>query len=387
MADIFLSYSREDHARAEQLAKALTAAGYEVFWDVEIPPGKSWADVLEEKLGVCKAAIVLWSRISTASKWVREEARLAHDRGKLIPVQIDEAPPPFGFGEIQAADLKHWRGDTSDPHWRTFLNAVAAAVARPPASAAPIAPPSRPVNAMAAPSVSSLGSWFAPATRGYILAGVGVLALLGAIALRYMPSAPRDHADGTVATTSTVVGGSSTPTPGAGSSEASDPGTASSGSSTSQSTVVPSTSTSPPAPETGDGTTLLAGVTRQEILSYLGAHGYGAKLATDENSNSIVKTAVDGVTFNVYFYNCQGERCAEIQFSAGWQMPKPPTLAMLNAWNSSKRLARAYTTEKGDGLFVEMDMNLANATSLDQIDEYLQLWKTLLGSFKKQFSL
>lgn len=100
MADIFLSYSREDHTRAAEIAKALNAAGYEVFWDVEIPPGKSWADILEEKLAVCKAAVVLWSRVSTASKWVREEARLAHDRGKLIPVQIDELPPPFGFGEI-----------------------------------------------------------------------------------------------------------------------------------------------------------------------------------------------------------------------------------------------------------------------------------------------
>lgn len=384
MADIFLSYSREDHARAEQIAKALTAAGYEVFWDVEIPPGKSWADVLEEKLGVCKAAIVLWSRISTASKWVREEARLAHDRGKLIPVQIDEAPPPFGFGEIQAADLKHWRGDTSDPHWRTFLNAVAAAVARPPASAASIAPPSRPLNAMAAPSISSLGSWFAPATRGYVLAGIGVLALLAAAALRYMPSTPGDHTDTSGA--STVVGGSSTPTPGAGSSGAGDATTTPSVSD-SGATVSPADSTSPPVAETGDGTTLRTGVTRQEILSYLGARGYGAKLATDANSNSIVKTAVDGVTFNVYFYNCQGERCAEIQFSAGWQMPKPPTLPMLNDWNRSKRLARAYTSEKGDGLFLEMDLNLANATSMDEIDEYLRLWKTLLGNFKKQFSL
>jgi len=118
VADIFLSYSREDHARAAEIAGALTAAGYEVFWDVEIPPGKSWADILEEKLAACKAAIVLWSQVSTASKWVREEARLAHDRGKLLPVLIDDAAPPFGFGEIQAADLKHWHGEANDPHWR-----------------------------------------------------------------------------------------------------------------------------------------------------------------------------------------------------------------------------------------------------------------------------
>jgi len=128
LADIFLSYAREDHARAEQIATALTAAGYDVFWDVNIPPGKTWADILEQKLAAAKAAIVLWSKNSTTSKWVREEARLARDQGKLLPVLIDESPPPFGFGEIQSADLKNWQGDADDDHWLALLGALASAV-------------------------------------------------------------------------------------------------------------------------------------------------------------------------------------------------------------------------------------------------------------------
>ena len=80
MADVFLSYAREDRAKAEQIAQALGAGGYDVFWDVEIPPGTSWADFLAEKLASSKAAIVLWSVTSTASQWVREEARLASSR-------------------------------------------------------------------------------------------------------------------------------------------------------------------------------------------------------------------------------------------------------------------------------------------------------------------
>ncbi|MGH6729812.1 MAG: TIR domain-containing protein, partial [Sphingomicrobium sp.] len=33
VADIFLSYAREDEAAAQRAAKALGAAGYDVWWD------------------------------------------------------------------------------------------------------------------------------------------------------------------------------------------------------------------------------------------------------------------------------------------------------------------------------------------------------------------
>jgi hypothetical protein len=124
MADIFLSYAREDHARAEQVAKGLAAAGLNVFWDTEIPPGQTWADYIENKLAQCKALIVLWSEHSTKSQWVREEARMGRDKGVLIPVMMDNSSPPFGFGEVQAADLSHWNGESDNPNWRRLVEAV-----------------------------------------------------------------------------------------------------------------------------------------------------------------------------------------------------------------------------------------------------------------------
>ena len=144
MADVFLSYAREDRAKAEQIATALTNAGYNVFWDIEIPPGVSWADFLAEKLSQSKAALVLWSKTSTASQWVREEARLARDKGKLIPVMVEECAPPFGFGEIQAANLADWNGEASNPHWKLLLEGIQRAVGSAPtgqASAPPLSPP------------------------------------------------------------------------------------------------------------------------------------------------------------------------------------------------------------------------------------------------------
>jgi len=110
MADVFISYSREDRPRAEQVARGLAALGLEAFWDTEIPPGQTWADYIEGKLSQCKAVVVLWSEHSTKSQWVREEARMGRDKSKLIPAMLDGTPPPFGFGEVQAANLSTWRG-------------------------------------------------------------------------------------------------------------------------------------------------------------------------------------------------------------------------------------------------------------------------------------
>jgi uncharacterized membrane protein YhaH (DUF805 family) len=128
MPDVFISYAREDRGRAEQISRGLAMLGLDAFWDTDIPPGQTWADYIEAKLAQCKAVVVLWSEHSTKSQWVREEARLGRDKAKLIPARLDASTPPFGFGEVQAADLGAWHGETNHPEWLRFSQAVFAAV-------------------------------------------------------------------------------------------------------------------------------------------------------------------------------------------------------------------------------------------------------------------
>ncbi len=183
MADVFLSYAREDSARAQQVAQGLQNAGLEVFWDNEIPPGQTWADYIEQKLTQCKALIVLWSEHSTKSQWVREEARMGRDKGVLIPVMIDASQPPFGFGEVQAANLASWNGEADHAGWKRFVDAVAhfskaeprpaqQAMAAPPRAAAAQAQP-QPAAPPSAAAKSGVPVW------AWIAGGVvGVLVLL-----------------------------------------------------------------------------------------------------------------------------------------------------------------------------------------------------------------
>src|SRR5262245_45440410 len=108
MADIFISYAREDRERVLPLADALSAHGWSVWWDREIQAGKAFDEVIASALADARCVVVVWSRQSVASNWVRDEAEEGRRRGILIPVLFDETHPPLGFGRIQFVDLSDW---------------------------------------------------------------------------------------------------------------------------------------------------------------------------------------------------------------------------------------------------------------------------------------
>src|SRR5262245_52018682 len=104
MADIFLSYAREDVEKARLIAGALESAGWSVFWDQRIPAGRTYEEHLEARIKACRAVVVLWSPHAVASRWVRREAAHARDRNPpaLIPALIAPTEIPFGFADLQA---------------------------------------------------------------------------------------------------------------------------------------------------------------------------------------------------------------------------------------------------------------------------------------------
>jgi len=114
MADIFISYAGEDHPMAQVLAEALEVYGWSVWWDRRIPLGKSFDELIEGALGDARAVVVLWSNVSVASEWVRNEASEAKRRGILIPVFLEDVTAPLAFRRLNGANLKGWK--RSEPH-------------------------------------------------------------------------------------------------------------------------------------------------------------------------------------------------------------------------------------------------------------------------------
>jgi hypothetical protein len=125
MTDIFISYKREEREQARQLAEALGAKGFSVWWDAEILPGEQYRAVTLEILENCSAALVIWSPRSTGSNWVLDEAQRALDRGVLVPVHLEPISAyPLGFGQVHAHNLVGWAGSADDAKFQPVLAAV-----------------------------------------------------------------------------------------------------------------------------------------------------------------------------------------------------------------------------------------------------------------------
>ena len=129
--DVFLSYSRSDREAARAVEKALASYGWSVFRDREIPSGERWESSLRRQLDAVPCVLVLWSASARASEWVDIEASRGRERGALVHVTLDGAPPPPGFADLQASDLSEWSGKTDTGDFRRLVRAVAMKVGVP----------------------------------------------------------------------------------------------------------------------------------------------------------------------------------------------------------------------------------------------------------------
>ena len=153
MADVFISYKREERAKAKALAEAIVKRGYSVWWDVELLPGDRFAKEIDAVLAKAKAAIVLWSKAAAESDWVVAEATEAKKRKILIPAMIEAADPPLYFRADHAVDLSAWNGDPDSP----LLDPVIAAIERRagPPTEKKAAAPAAVAEALAAPNMEA----------------------------------------------------------------------------------------------------------------------------------------------------------------------------------------------------------------------------------------
>ena len=126
MADVFISYARDDQAVARRVARALQAAGFDVWWDADLPAHRDYSEVIERNLEEAKAVVVLWSATAAKSQWVRAEADFARNASKLVQAQLDATLPPMPFNQIQCAELKGWRGGGSHGGWAKLQSSVQA---------------------------------------------------------------------------------------------------------------------------------------------------------------------------------------------------------------------------------------------------------------------
>src|SRR5688572_18888546 len=73
MADIFISYKRQDRRRIEAMSQALVDLGLSVWFDYSIDVGEDWSKRITSELEAARAVIVCWSPEACLSSWVLRE--------------------------------------------------------------------------------------------------------------------------------------------------------------------------------------------------------------------------------------------------------------------------------------------------------------------------
>lgn len=194
MPEVFISYSRQDQAIARSFAEEIERAGFRVWWDQAIHPGEAFDEVTERALQAARAVVVLWSKASVDSRWVRAEATQANADGRLLPVMIEPCRRPIIFELTHTADLTGWNGNTDDPAWRSFIasvgrqvqrgasaaDAAAASVAREPADPPRVATRAQEPRAWPASTAAAPEDRVTQSRRRLLLRGAAVAGLFGA---------------------------------------------------------------------------------------------------------------------------------------------------------------------------------------------------------------
>ncbi len=96
MAQIFVSYSRQDADAVTRLTSELHRAGHTTWFDKRtIPAGEDWKRSIERGLEDCDVVLLALSRSAATSEWVARELDSASARFKpILPAMLESVPTP-----------------------------------------------------------------------------------------------------------------------------------------------------------------------------------------------------------------------------------------------------------------------------------------------------
>ena len=106
MGYIFVSYSKRDAVYAAKLVDALRREGFNVWIDMDLQKGTQWDRRLEKQLKTCDLCVLIVSRNSYRSSWVRKELLFVQELGKpIFPILLEKTEPWLAILDTQYIKL------------------------------------------------------------------------------------------------------------------------------------------------------------------------------------------------------------------------------------------------------------------------------------------
>lgn len=103
---VFISYSRDDRAYVEKLARYLDTVGVPTWWDYRIAPGVRFPTEIQDRIDSCAAFVVVLTPTAVASDWVQDELHYAlHQNKAVLPLVLERCRLPLRIISLNHEDV------------------------------------------------------------------------------------------------------------------------------------------------------------------------------------------------------------------------------------------------------------------------------------------
>jgi adenylate cyclase len=125
--DVFVSYSRQDNDKVQELTTKLCSAGVGMWMDVRNIDGAAmWGEEIVNAVAKSKVLLLLVSKSSVVSQNVVKEVLLASERkGHILPVDLEhtEIPGSLKYALLGIQHIEYFRGD-ADEHMKSIIRSL-----------------------------------------------------------------------------------------------------------------------------------------------------------------------------------------------------------------------------------------------------------------------
>ena len=123
-----------------------------------------------------------------------------------------------------------------------------------------------------------------------------------------------------------------------------------------------------------------AQVTPQAVSGWLSGQELSPELVM-EGETPFIRVQDEGLTWLLFFYGCETDRCDSLQFGAGFTNEEI-TADTVNSWNRDRRFLKAYFEAGDEGsAIVQYDVIPTDGAPMDHLSDHVALWRSTLHDF------